>query len=176
MTSKVNRRQLNLLKIEIDPNLEPVKVEKKLQRISSLQEEIEFFEHEKDKLIQQRKNTEKKILFKQLPEEDKYRRFHQGKTQFINMIRIMAYRAETCMVDIVKANERFSRDGRSLVQDLFQQCADLKVDHENKLLRVKIHHASCKRSDEAFTELFEVLNASETKMPGTELCLRYELL
>ncbi|NQZ60068.1 MAG: hypothetical protein HRT88_21665, partial [Lentisphaeraceae bacterium] len=131
LTSKINRRHLNLLKIEIDENLDAEKVKIKLQKISSLQEEIELFENEKEKLKQQRKNTERKILFKQLPEEEKYKRFHQGKTQFINMIRIMAYRAETSMVDIFKANDRFSRDGRSVVQDLFQQCADLKVDHEN---------------------------------------------
>ena len=176
LTSKINRRKIDLLKIEIDENLESKKVEIKWLKINSLQEEIEIFESEKGVLKQQRKETATKILFKQLPEDEKFRRFHQGKTQFINMIRIMAYRAETSMVDIFTANDRFARDGRSLVKDLFTQSADLKVDHENKILWVKIHHASCKRNDEAFAELFETLNASETKMPGTDLCLKYELL
>ena len=92
------------------------------------------------------------------------------------MIRIICYRAETALVDIFKANDRFSRDARSLIQGLFKQSADLEIDSEKQILKVKIHHAASKRSDEAFIELFKVLNESETKVPGSELIIQYEIL
>ena len=50
----------------------------------------------------QKKNTAKHITVKELPEEFKFKMFHGGRKKFIDVIKMIAYRAETAIANIIK--------------------------------------------------------------------------
>ncbi len=89
---------------------------------------------------------------------------------------MIAYRAETAMVGIVRETLRRADDGRSLIRDLFRQDADLLLDEANERLEVRVHPLSHPRWNRAITDLLEHLNAAEMTRPGTKLKLAYSLI
>jgi hypothetical protein len=88
---------------------------------------------------------------------------------------MIAYRAETAMVPIVREVLARNDDARSLLRDLFRSEADLLPDLEQGLLRVDVHPMSNPRSNRAIAHLLEQLNAAEFTYPGTNLKLMYSI-
>jgi hypothetical protein len=89
---------------------------------------------------------------------------------------MIAYRAETAMVMIVRKHLARSDDARSLIRGNFSTEADLIPDEENKTLTVRIHHLTNNLSDQAARHLATELNETETIYPGTNLRLIYKLV
>ena len=71
---------------------------------------------------------------------------------------MIAYRAETSMMQIVRESLAREDDSRSVVRDLLRTSADLSPDLERGELRVTVHPLS----NRAVSELLTVLNATET--------------
>lgn len=89
---------------------------------------------------------------------------------------MIAYRAETAMVGIVRESLSRADDARSLVCDLFRQEADLLPDLDKQRLEVRVHPFSTPRSNRAIEHLLQQLNAAEMTCPGTELTIVYSLI
>jgi hypothetical protein len=89
---------------------------------------------------------------------------------------MIAYRAETVMVNIVR--EKLSRqdDVRSLIRDLCDSDADILVDTEAAALTVQIHSMANPRFNRAIAYLLEHLNDAEFSYPGTNLRLFYRMV
>ena len=62
-----------------------------------------------------------------------------SRKRLLDTVKMVAYRAETAMVGIVRESLRRSDDGRSLIQDLFRQDADLLLDESQGRLEVRVH-------------------------------------
>jgi len=91
-------------------------------------------------------------------------------------VKMIAYRAETSMMQIVRESLAREDDSRSVVRDLLRTTADLSPDLERGELRVTVHPLSNPRSNRAVSELLTVLNATETHYPGTKLKLTFALI
>jgi hypothetical protein len=61
------------------------------------------------------------------------------------------------------------------LQDLFVTEAGILPDAENKLLRVRVHGASRPAANKSLQSLFEQLNQAETRYPGTDMRIIYEI-
>ena len=87
---------------------------------------------------------------------------------------MIAYRAETSMVHVLR--ERLARhdDARSLVRRIFETEVDLTPDLAAKTLTVRLHCFSHNAQDIAVRHLCEQLNDTETVFPGTDLRVVYE--
>lgn len=175
LNSKVNHRILKKEKIELDDSLDSEKVEKALREANLLAEEITSLRE----LIAARKATQssipKKLPFKELPEEEQFRMFSKSRHMFMNVMRIIAYRAETALYNTLREHG-FGPQSRSVIKDLFNTSADLIVDEENSVLRVRLHHQSANSLAEAARCLANEMNQTETTFPGTELTVRYEVV
>lgn len=90
--------------------------------------------------------------------------------------RLIAYRAETAMVSIVRDFLSRSDDARSLLREIYTTEADIIPDEEAGTLTVRLHHLTNRSSDKVAQDLAEHLNNSETIYPGTNLRLNYELV
>jgi len=88
---------------------------------------------------------------------------------------MIAYRAETAMVSVLR--ERLARDddARALLRHIFRNEADLVPDLFAKTLTVRLHHLAQNAHDVAARHLCQQLNATETIFPGTDLRLVYEI-
>lgn len=115
------------------------------------------------------------IAMSELPEQDRFQRLRVAGKHLVDTIKMIAYRAETTLVQI--ARERMSRtdDGRQLVASLFQTAADLHPDDGAGTLTVRRHHLANHAHDEVVRHLCAELHATATVFPGTTLRLIFEL-
>ena len=115
-------------------------------------------------------------MFSELAEEEQFKQFKKSGKQFIDTIKMIAYRAETAMVNILKNYIKKKDEARSLVRQIFMTDADIEPDKENGILKIKIHNMTNPRNNGYVKKLCEVLNDSETIFPGTDLRLTYDLV
>ena len=111
-----------------------------------------------------------------LPEEHRFERLRVEGKHLIDTIKMIAYRAETATVNILKEDWSLHEadEARSLMREIYRSSIDLIVDEQMQTLEVRLHNLANKSSDDAARKLFEELNASETKYPGTNLRLIYK--
>ena len=82
---------------------------------------------------------------------------------------MVAYRAETAMVNILREKMARYDDARQLAASIYKSEADLVPDYENKLLTIHLHHLANYCNDVAIETLCQELNDTQTIFPGTEL-------
>ena len=104
-------------------------------------------------------------------------RFDRLSTQnkhFIDTIKMVAYRAETAMVQVVRQKMTRHDDARSQLQTIYSTQIDLVLDLQAKTLTIRLHPLANPSSDQVVRHLCAEINAAETLFPGTELRLIYE--
>jgi len=178
LLSKLKHRKAKFAEMTIRPETEeePKKYEKWLKKKAGLLEEIDNYEHQSNEMRLALKNTKKRITWAELEEKDRFNRLLPGRKRLMDTIKMIAYRAETAMVGLLKGVEIDSSEARSLLQDLFVMDADIIPDAASNELRVRMHGASTPAANRRILRLFERLNETETKYPGTDLRLMYELV
>ena len=88
---------------------------------------------------------------------------------------MIAYRAETSIVSLLREVLARHDDARSLGRRIFHDEVDLKPDLNASTLTVRLHHLGENIHDAAVRHLCEQLNTTETTFPGTSLRMIYEL-
>ena len=145
------------------------------RRKAELLEEIELFENDISKLKIRRKATKRHITISELPETEKFKSLAKDKKLIVDTVKMIAYRAETSMVGIVRKFMHRKDDARTLMEQVFRTEADIKPDYENKILLISLHHLTNKASDNPIIKLCEEINETETIFPGTKLRLVVKL-
>ncbi|MBI4649488.1 MAG: hypothetical protein HY738_23530 [Bacteroidia bacterium] len=136
----------------------------------ALQEKINLFGEEVDELLAKRKIIPSKIPLGDMPENVRYNKLKKESKLFINIIKIIAYRAETALTNMIAPYYKNAyKEGRMLIKELFQADADLLPDYENNTLSVIIHSLATPRSNTAIEDLCIILNDTETIFPDTNL-------
>ena len=177
LQNKLRYRRARFAEMTIHPENEdePGKYNKWLKKKADLLEEIEKMEFQLNELKAELKQTNKHITWGELDENDKFLRLLPGRKRLMDTIRMIAYRAETAMVGLLTGPTVDSPDARSLLQNLFQTEADMLPDLENQKLNIRLHGASRPAANRAIVQLFEHLNSTQVKYPGTELQMVFEL-
>lgn len=145
---------------------------KKGQLLQGLQKRQEQLE----KLKASRKELSKHVLLKDLPEKDRFSQLSAAKKHFVDTIKLIAYRAETALVHLLREKLKREDDGRALVRQVLQSAVDLRPDPDQKTLTVRLHRLSTAAHDEALEHLCAELTATETLFPGTQLRLIFEIV
>ena len=174
-TGKLNRRLAQFGAMNMEETIEPKSVESFVQRKAELQEEIEQLKNEIKTLKAERKATPRHITVDELPEEDRFQRLSTPSKLLIDTIKMIAYRAETAMANLLRETITRPDEARTLLRALYQSDADLLPDHEAGTLTVRLHHMANHRTDVAIQGLCDELNATETQFPGTNLRLVVKL-
>jgi hypothetical protein len=146
------------------------------QAQGTLREEIAFLEKDLAALKAQRKETPKHVPWMDLPEPERFVPLAPTRKQFLDTIKMIAYRAETARAGVLREVMARSDDTRALLREIFTTDADLIPDETAGTLTVRLHHLTNRASDEAVRFLAAHLNATETLYPGTNLRLIYELV
>jgi transposase-like protein len=174
-TSLLTRKQAEFGALTLAGELDAKKVEKYQVQKAGLLEEMQGLQEEVNQLKAQRKHVPRHITTSELPEEARFQRLSVQGKHLLDTIKMIAYRAETTLVQI--ARERMARtdDARQLVSSLFQTEADIHPDVSCGRLTVRLHHSANRAHDEVIRHLCDTLNATETIFPETNLRLIYEL-
>ena len=154
----------------------PEEMEKYELKKGELMEQITLLKKDLESLKETRKRTVKHVVLSSLPESDHFSQLDPVRKQFVDAIKMIAYRAETSMAVVLRKSLARSDDTRALLRDIYLSDADIIPNEKEQTLTVRLHHLTNRLSDTAAQHLAEELNATETTYPGTNLCLRYELV
>ena len=159
-----------------DKELSEKEMERFTKKKSDKKTEIEDLEKEKMEIIQKKKNTSQKIPFADLDDNQKFDTSVNERKFFLDIIKVIAYRAETAMCNIIKKQMASPEQVRSLIKKLYTSDADIETDYVNNRILVKIHHTNHWADDKILQYLCDCLNETQTIFPATNLTLQFNLM
>lgn len=169
------RKQARLGKMSMADGGTPEQSEKELAASARLHEAIDGDQEELNTLKQQRKGTPRHIPYEQLPETEKFLMLAPLRKQFSDTIKMIAYRAETALVQKIRPHMAREDDARALLRQLFLSSADIIPDPEAKTLTIRIHGMASLTQDRTVQALLETINQAEFIHPATGDRILYSL-
>ena len=130
---------------------------------------------ELDQLKQQRAHTLTHVRAGDLPEQDKLDALPVGGRLFMDVVRMIAYRAETRMMAPVIGAQGKKPNARRLLRALLTSDANIIPEPAQHILRIQLLGLGSDACDRMLAPLIEELNATRTIYPGTQLRLVYEM-
>ncbi len=138
-------------------------------------EQLKLLQQQEQDLINQLKDVPKRIKLSQMVSESRYNKLHTESKLFMNIIKMICYRAETTFANILQEYlSRAADEKRMLVKQIINTAADLLPDYENKKLVVVLHSLSAPRFNAAVEKIIPLLNNTQTVFPGTDLVLVFK--
>ena len=172
---KCSRLLAQLGALNIEQAIEPEQMEPFLAKKIVLHEQIEALQANICQLKAQRKITPRHIKIQDLPENERFHKLANLSKHFLDTIKIIAYRAESAMVNIVREFLPKPDQARAILRALYATEADLLPDYLNKTLTVRLHHSARVHTDEIIAKLCEEINATKTFFPRSGLRLIFKL-
>jgi hypothetical protein len=178
LTSRLRYKRASFAALDMHPESEEdtEKYRQWIEKKAGKLEDIEHLEKELEDVKTEIKGVAKHVEMGDLVEEDKFQALRSGRKRLLDTIKMIAYRSETAMAEILTKHGLDSAEARRILQDLFVSDADIVPEYEGGILRVRVHNASLPATDRSLTFLLEELNKTKTKYPGTEMILVYELV
>ena len=161
--------------LTIEQAIEPEHMEPLMRKQAALQEQIEHVQSEMQALKASRKATLHHVAVKDLPEEEQFRQLSTHSKCLIDTIKMVAYRAESAMANVLREVISRPDEARTLLRALYSTDADLIPDHPQQTLTVALHHLANPCSNAAIQKLCDELNATETVFPRSNLRLVFKL-
>jgi hypothetical protein len=146
------------------------------QQQGQLLESIRQRESQLALMIDQRQSVPKKVALKELPEAERFTRLPSVSKHFVDTIKMIAYRAETALVGLVREKLQRSEDVRSLVRQVLRSSVNLIPNLEQQTLIVQVHPLANQGHNQVLKHLCTQLTETETAYPTTDLRLVFEFL
>lgn len=141
-------------------------------------DQLQVHQEDLEKLLEERGRLKSRIKVKEMPPGQTYTKLKTESKKIINLIRMIAYRAETAVANIVcpllETKNRHEQK-RMLVKQVIGSAADIQPDYQNNTLHVRLHHLSAPRFNKATAQLADLLNQTQTVFPGTNLILKFSI-
>lgn len=174
---ELNRKHAELGALRMPPLVVSSKeIEAYQEKKAAVDEVVIELEKCVKQLKSERKAIQRHVSLDQIPEAERFTRCPQRSKHFLDTIKMVAYRAETAMTNILREKMSRDEDARSLLRSIYTTEADLIPDNEKGTLTVRLHHLANRSSDSAVRHLCSELNDTETIFPDSNLLMIYELL
>lgn len=174
VNGKLNRRLAEFGSLNLESDIEPKKVDAFEKKKAALLDEIVSFQETVGTLKVKRSEINKHINISELPEQARFSKLGTQTKHLIDTIKMVAYRAETAMVNVVRENMARLDDARQLILSLYQSEADLFPDYQQQTLTVRLHRLANHCNEQAIQHLCQELNETKTIFPGTKLQMIFE--
>jgi DNA-binding transcriptional regulator/RsmH inhibitor MraZ len=149
---------------------------KYLRQKSEILLSVESYQRELETIKSRKKDIPKRIDVRDADPEKELLTAINDQKQLMDTIKMIGYRAETALANKIKPLMSSPEQARNLIRSIYQANADLKVDKKNNRLCLLLHHSNFAAVDNIIRVLFDDLNKSETKFPGSNLTLFYILV
>ncbi len=173
--AKKLRLESKLLKI-ISAHIDEEKdLKQVIEKQVPINKKIEDYKLIIEENIEKRKSTPAKIKIADLPVDKQYNKLKTESKHFMNIIKMIVFRAESSLFNLIKpfyANSE--KDGRQLIADIFNTPADIAPDFENKILNVTLLALSTPRANKVLSELCKEMNETKTIYPNSNLTLFFK--
>ncbi len=149
-------------------------IEKYKKKKAEKVEQIGLYEELLEKAKIKRKVVQRKIPFGELPDQEKFEAVYNERKQFVDTIKLVAYRSETALANTLAKYMNKPAKARALVVQFFKSSSNMIVDQENKTLTIEIHNQPRHMDNRMLENLCKELNKTETVFPNTDLRLVYK--
>jgi len=169
------RRELRDLRAEIGAlNIddESQSIQVNAERIHDLQQ----VDADLKALREQRRTTPRKVRIDSLPKEERPQQLLPLTKIFTDTVKMIAYRAETALVGMLRPYLAKEEEARALIRELFVSAADLEPDEEAQTLTVRIHRMACPAHDKATAALLKQLTEESFVHPETGMRMIFTLV
>ena len=147
----------------------------KPQEREKRQRELAELDREIDELKATRSSLPTHIRAADLPEHEALHTLPVDQRLLLDIIRMIAYRAETRMMQPLITGPGKGRSARKLLRALLTSDADIIPEPQNRILRVRFIGLGSDACERSLDPLIDELNQTRTKYPGTDLTLTYEM-
>lgn len=148
---------------------------KNLEKQLAFRQEIELLEVEEQEILAQRKQQPYKISIGEMPKHARYNKLKTESKHLQNIIKIICYRAETAIANLLASHYRkSSNEIRALVKSIIFAKADLYPDYQTNTLTVRLNSLATPRDNMAIKGICQTLNDYEAVFPGTRLKLFFK--
>ena len=107
--------------------------------------------------------------------ENRYHKLHTESKLFLNVIKMICYRAETSIANQLAAYyKKQINEKRALVKNIINTPCDMFVDLKAETLTVKLHTLATPRDNEAARKISQLINENKPTFPGTKLKIIYK--
>lgn len=124
----------------------------------------------------QRKDTPRKVTIDSLPKDQRPDELLPLGKMFCDTVKMIAYRAETAMVALLRRHLKNEAEARALIRDLLVASADIEPDDLAKTLTIKIHHMANPAQNKAVAALLDELTEQAFCHPETGATMIYALV
>lgn len=152
--------------------VEPADIQKRAEAV----EAIQAVQAELQGLRAQRKITPKKVTIDSLPEAQRPTQLLPLSKTLTDAVKMIAYRAETALVALLRRHLNKEDEARALIRELFVSSADIEPDDAAKTLTIRVHRMANPAHDKAIAALFEEINQEEFHHPETGAKMLYSLV
>jgi transposase-like protein len=146
-----------------------------IQRRAEQLEDIQRWKKEHKDQCLQRRQTPKKVTIDSLPEAERPTQLPPMSKILTDTVKMIAYRAETALVGLLRKHLKKEEEARALVRELFVSAADLLPNEQKNTLTVRVHRMASPSHDKAIRALLCDLTKSAFLHPQTGARLIYEL-
>lgn len=138
-------------------------------------QDIQSLEADAAELRLKRRQTPRKVTIDSLPENERPRQLRPLGKMLTDTVKMIAYRAETALVGLLRPHLAKEEEARALIRELFVSSADLDPNEKEDTLTVRIHRMACPAHDKAIGALLADLNQTGFRHPETGMRLIYAL-
>jgi prepilin-type processing-associated H-X9-DG protein len=139
-------------------------------------EAIQAAQAELVRLRAERKATPRKVTIESLPEDQRPTQLPPLNRVLTDAVKMIAYRAETALVALLRPHLKKEEEARALVRELFVTSADIEPNDAAKTLTVRIHRMAAPVHDKAIAALLADLTKLEFRHPETGAKIIYSLV
>jgi len=149
-----------------------VEIQKKAESVEAMQ----AAQQELKQLRLERKETPRKVTIDSLPEEQRPNELLPLGKMFCDTVKMIAYRAETAMVALLRRHLKNEAEARALIRDLLVASADIEPNDAAKTLTIRIHRMANPAQDKAVAALLDDLSKQAFCHPETGAKMIYTLV
>jgi len=172
---RIEAKLYQIMTENMDKNIDYLKAS--LDKEADLLESIQWYDADIKQKIEERKNQPTHITLEDIDQNHRPNKLKTESKQFINTIKMVAYRAETALCNLlIPYWSTAEKDIRMLIKEIINSDADIHADYENKVLAITLHSLSTPRANQVVKNLCELLNQTQTNYLCTEWKLFYKTL
>jgi hypothetical protein len=159
-------------KVAMSSVADAVEIQHKAESVQAMHEAHE----ELVRLRLERKQTPRKVTLDSLPEDQRSNELLPLGKMLCDTVKMIAYRAETAMVALLRRHLNNEDEARALIRDLFVASADIAPDERAKTLTIRIHRMANPAQDKAVAGLLDELTQQGFCHPETGAKMIYTLV
>lgn len=148
---------------------------KGIQLQAETHQDIQRLEADTATLCTKRRETPRKVPISTLPEDQRPRQLAPLGKMLTDTVKMIAYRAETALVGLLRPHLAKKDEARAMIRELFVSAADIEPDEQANTLTIHIHRMACPAHDKAIAALLAELTQLNFLHPETHAQMIFQL-